>query len=62
MDNGCPKCKELFDNHVIGEQLSLCVDCRLEQAEYDVLRDMNIVERLKKEKEHELNSQTRAIH
>ena len=41
--NGCPKCQEIFDNHVIGEQLSLCIDCRLEQAEHDVLKAMNEV-------------------
>jgi len=52
MLNGCPKCEELFENHVIGEQLNLCIDCRIEQAEHDVLRDMNIVEELKKEKEN----------
>ena len=54
-DTGCPFCTELPGN-------SLCIDCRLEQAEHDVLKAMNIVEELKKEKEHELNSQTRAIH
>ena len=31
----------------------MCIDCRIEQAEHDVLRDMNIVEELKKEKEQE---------
>ena len=55
MDNGCPQCKKLFDEHIIGELLQLCIDCRLEQAEHDVLRDMNIVEQLKKEKENELS-------
>ena len=53
MTNGCPKCKKLFDEHVIGEMLSLCIDCRLEQAEHDVLKAMNIVEELKKEKADE---------
>ncbi len=46
MDNGCPKCEKL------GEY-ELCFDHRLAQAEHDVLRDMNIVEELKKEKEQE---------
>jgi len=46
MDNGCPKCALLdFDK--------LCIDCRLEQAEHNLLRDMDIVEELKKEKEQE---------
>ena len=46
MDNGCPKCALLdFDK--------LCIDCRLEQAEHNLLRDMDIVEKLKKEKEQE---------
>ena len=52
MDNGCPKCKKLFDEHIIGELLQLCIDCRLEQAEHDVLKAMNRVEELKKEKEN----------
>ena len=43
MDNGCPICEQLGESEI-------CIDCRLEQAEHDVLRDMNIVERLKKEK------------
>jgi len=46
MDNGCPKCALLdFDK--------LCIDCRFEQAEHNLLRDMDIVEELKKEKEQE---------
>jgi len=47
-DTGCLKCDLLP-----GDEL--CIDCRLEQAEHDVLRDMNIVEQLKKEKENELS-------
>ena len=43
VDNGCPQCEQIN---------GLCLDCQLEQAEHDVLRDMNIVEQLKKEKEH----------
>jgi len=52
MDNGCPKCEKL------GEY-ELCFDHRLAQAEHDVLKAMNIVEELKKEKQNELNSETR---
>ena len=57
--NGCPKCKELAIKKYGKRNLSsyyamiLCIDCRIEQAEHDVLRDMNIVEELKKEKEQE---------
>ena len=50
MDNGCKKCALLdFDK--------LCIDCRLEQAEHDVLKAMNRVEELKrkKEKQNELS-------
>lgn len=63
MDNGCPKCKEILDKAKwlhFDHSKNLCIDCRIEQAEHDVLRDMNIVEELKKEKENELNSQARA--
>ena len=61
MENGCKKCALLdFDK--------LCIDCRLEQAEWRVMADMDDVERLKKEKtelerkkekQNELSSQTR---
>ena len=34
-------------------QPKLCIDCRLEQAEHDVLKAMNRVEELKKVKEKE---------
>jgi len=43
MDNGCPEC---------AKTKGLCIDCRLEQAEHDVLKAMNRVEELKKEKEN----------
>jgi len=69
MDNGCPKCKELTKEYLTEWGMNLDIFClvhQLEQAEQTVYAAMNEVERikqkLKKEKEHELNSQTRAIH
>jgi len=56
MDNGCPKCKALFDGHIIGEAWDLCIDCQIEQAEYDILKAMNRVEELKKEREKQNES------
>ena len=58
MTNGCPKCEELLNKHVIGEYLELCLDCRLEMADWEVSRWMRIREELekKKEKENELSS------
>jgi len=56
MDNGCPKCEELAKVRFISGGVfsgEPCIDCRLEQAEHDVLRDMNRVEQLKKEKEQD---------
>jgi len=50
MTNGCPKCEKLRAYSGLYPP-RLCIDCRLEQAENDVLRDMRIVEELKKEKE-----------
>jgi hypothetical protein len=48
MDNGCPKCKKLAEDHVIGEYFELCLDCQLEQADADLSRDMKLVEKIKK--------------
>jgi len=60
MDNGCPKCEKLREKDILAAAYSdLCIDCRLEQAEHDVLKAMNRVEELKKEKQNELSSQTR---
>ena len=56
MDNGCPKCKEIWEKSEwkpFDESHLICIDCRLEQAEADVLKAMNRVEELKKEKEQE---------
>jgi len=61
MTNGCPICEQLAESEI-------CIDCRLEQAEWRVMADMDDVERLKKEKtelerkkekQNELSSQTR---
>ena len=59
VNNGCPKCEELVNKHVIGEYYELCLKCQLEQAEATVLQDMNRVEEIKqkiaKEKENALS-------
>ena len=57
MDNGCPKCKKLTDDYIFGHTLlDICLGCQLEQADSDVLKAMNKVEKLKqkiaKEKEN----------
>jgi len=51
MTNGCPKCEELPGG-------DMCLDCRLEMADWEVSRWMRIREELekKKEKENELSS------
>ena len=56
MDNGCSKCEAIAKEHfgrwgTFG--CDLCIDCRIEQAEHDVLKAMNRVEELKKVKEKE---------
>jgi len=43
MDNGCPQCAELE----FGE---ICLDCQIEQADSDVCRAMNELERLQKQR------------
>ena len=60
MDNGCPKCEKIARDSFLGDYGftdELCIDCRLEQAEHDVLKAMNRVEELKrkKEKQNELS-------
>ncbi len=44
MDNGCPKCKLLS----FGE---ICIDCQIEEADSDVCRAMNLLERLRQKKQ-----------
>ena len=44
MINGCEKCAELE----FGE---LCLDCQIEQADFDVCRAMNELERLRRKKQ-----------
>lgn len=56
MSNGCPKCEKKRKEAKwlnMDEKENLCIDCQIEQAEIDVLRDMEIVEKLKKRKEQE---------
>ena len=52
MKNGCPICEQLAESEI-------CIDCRLEQADADVVQAMSRREELerKKEKQNELNSQ-----
>ena len=45
-----PKTGEMCEYHIPSPKI--CIDCRLEQAEHDVLKAMNRVEELKKEKEN----------
>ena len=45
-DKGCNLCNELPFNEI-------CIDCKIAEAEHDVLKAMNIVEELKKEKADE---------
>ena len=54
MKNGCPICEQLAESEI-------CIDCKIAEAEHDVLKAMNRVEELerKKEKQNELSSQTR---
>jgi len=54
MKNGCPICEQLAESEI-------CIDCRLEQADADVVQAMSRREELerKKEKQNELSSQTR---
>ena len=40
MGSGCPECEDIQN---------LCLGCQLEQADADVLKAMNAVERIKKE-------------
>ena len=47
MTNGCQKCEELAEDEI-------CIDCRLEQAEWEAMAAMDKVEELKKEKRNEL--------
>jgi len=51
--NGCPKCEKLAKEYY-GRWGSFaftpCIDCRIEQAEHDVLKAMSIVKGLKQEK------------
>ena len=55
MLNGCKKCEAIKGPPRFPGDQGICFDHRLEQAEHDVLKAMNIVEELKKEKEHELS-------
>lgn len=54
MDNGCPQCEELE----FGE---ICLDCRIEQADSDVCRAMNLLERLRLKKQ-ELEQERKEQH
>ena len=45
VDNGCIQCAEL------GGSDELCIDCQIEQADADVNRAMNTLEKLKREKQ-----------
>ena len=63
MDNGCPECEKLaiekYGNHIVPFHLTgLCLDCQLEQAEWEMFRWMNTIEDIKqkirlKEKQNE---------
>ena len=45
MDKGCEECNKM-------PGINICIDHKIEQAEHDVLKAMNRVEELKKEKEN----------
>ena len=54
MDNGCPKCEELAKKYFTQYGLDvpfepLCLECRLKQAEADLLKAINRVEEIKAE-------------
>ena len=55
VDNGCIQCVKLGPDE-------LCIDCQIEQADADVNRAMNVLERLKQQQklkqERELKWQT----
>ena len=55
MNNGCKQCAKLGSDE-------LCIDCKIEQADADVWRAMNVLERLKQQQklkqERELKWQT----
>ena len=44
MDNGCPICEQLAESEI-------CIDCRLEQADADVVQAMSRREELERKKE-----------
>lgn len=48
MKNGCPKCEKLPPDE-------LCLDCQIEQADWEVLSAMNKLERLQRIKERNAN-------
>ena len=54
VDNGCPKCEKLAEEYWKRWGTFpdvLCLDCRIEQADADVLKAMNRLEELQKRKE-----------
>ena len=44
MTNGCPQCEHVDEDH-------LYLDCQIEQADSDVCRAMNELERLRRKKQ-----------